>query len=451
MDNQNIALVENFFKSFKCDVNLNEKELSIKNIPEKMQILFRIDKDVNFNLEDLTDSSGLVIKIKDYLKNKATKTLLKIDFEFPKNIQDRIHLRNCSISKVEKKHENNYFSRFSFLTTFKNMNHVEQVLNDIFVHEGKIVKGDLNDYNLSEGNIKEASSEHLEKDYNAAKEKLKEILSEKIKEISVVLESKINSEAERVKNHYNQLISEIRLNKDRIKDRIAEAEKVRDTVKVNKLKEMASMSLENASKKIEEEMNSVLENERKKDSLDVENKLINTTIIYYPIFNVVLELNEAGFVKKLEMKYNPLKDELSNVTCESCSSSLDQINLCRGGHICCSSCLHLCAECGKRFCRNCFAGVCTCCTKIVCKSCARTCVDCGKLFCKNCMRKSSVTGFEKCQNCVTYCPSCSDIVEKKGLVRDSLGRMVCRKCFSSQKKITFTESYNPNSFKLHKG
>jgi hypothetical protein len=119
---------------------------------------------------------------------------------------------------------------------------------------------------LSEGNIKEASSEHLEKDYNVAKEKLKELLSEKVEEISKDLDLKINKEAERVKSHYNQLLSEIRSNKDRLLDRIAEAEKMNDLAKVKKLKEMSGLSLENASKKIEEEMNSVLENERNKYS-----------------------------------------------------------------------------------------------------------------------------------------------------------------------------------------
>ncbi len=431
MNEQNVKLVENFFKSLKCEVSIHNNELVIKGIPEKIQIVFKVERNVELNFEDLTDSAGLIIKIKDYLKNKPSKSLLKIDFEFPSNVREKISLRNCSISKIEKNHENNYFSRFSFLTTFRYKSNIEQVLNEIFVHEGKIVSGDLEDYNVKEGRVEEASTEHLAKDYEVAKEKLHELLNNKVSEISLVLDTDLGKEVSRIEEHYVSILNEFNLNRNRLLERIKEAEASQDDEKSKRAKELLNSSFsESHLKRLNDEKKVVIDNEKMKNALDVENRLINTTIIYYPIFKIFLGLKEAGFTKVIEVVYNPLTDKLTDFICDSCKTSLDQINVCHGGHICCSSCLHACSECGKRFCRLCIAGVCNSCGKVVCKNCVRECGDCGKLFCKNCTRVSSLTGKEKCSSCVSYCPICSKIFENRSMVRSSSGKMVCKGCLS---------------------
>jgi hypothetical protein len=436
MNDQNVNLVENFFKSLKCEVFRKGNELVVKGIPEKIQLVFKVERNVELLFEDLTDSAGLIIKIKDYLRNKPSKTLLKIDFEFPANISEKISLRNCSISKVEKKHENNYFSRFTFLTTFRYKSNIEQVLNEIYVHEGKIVSGNLKDYNVKEGKSEEASTEHLAKDFDVAKEKLHELLDKKIAEVSSELDVDLEKEIERIEEHYSSVLGEFNLNRNRLLERIKETESAGELEKVKKNKELLNTSLSDSHlKRIEDEKKIVIDNEKMKYALDVENKLINTTIIYYPVFKIFLGLNEAGFTKNIEVVFNPLTNELTNFVCDSCKTLLDQINVCHGGHICCSSCLHACSECGKRFCRLCISGICSGCGKVVCKNCARKCEDCGNLFCKNCTRVSSLTGKEKCNACVVYCPVCSKIVEKSNLARDSSGRMVCKSCASLRRAI----------------
>jgi hypothetical protein len=438
---QDKRLIEDFFRSLKCDVSERGDLILIKGIPDRVQKMFMISDRIDMDKNNL--SSDLLRKIKDYLKNNPSKTLLKIDFEFPSNIKDKIHLRNCSISKVEKKHENNYFSRFSFLTSFRSLNHTEQILNEIFVHEGKVVSGNLEDYNIKEGKVEEASTEHLSVDYNSAKEKLKELLHSNIEKISTELNEKLTREIERVNEHYDKILGEFNLNKSRAAERIKEAEKVLKNQpvgqqqltpnnelveKITRMKEAFEHAFSDInSAKITDEIKAVIDNEKSKYSLDVDNKLINTTIIYYPIFKIILVLEEAGFVKNVEVIYNPLTEELTSFVCDSCKTALNELNVCHGGHICCGSCLHSCSECGKRFCRLCFAGVCNSCGKLVCKNCARKCSGCEKLVCKNCMRKTGMGG-EKCSNCVAYCPICSNIVEKNTMVRGSDGRMVCRGC-----------------------
>jgi hypothetical protein len=427
---QEKRMICDFFKSLKCDVSEKNDLIVINKIPERIQKMFMISERIELNKNNL--NSDLVRKIKDYLRNNPSKTLLKIDFEFPTNIKDKIHLRNCSISKIEKKHENNYFSRFSFLTTLRSLNHTEQILNEIYVHEGKVVSGNLEDYNIKEGKVEEASTEHLASDYNAAKEKLKEGLNEKINFLSSDLNEKLNKEVTRIQEHYGKILGEFNLNRSRAIERVKELEKEGEFEKAKKSKENSEVAFSDENlKKITDEIKAVIDNEKSKYSLDVENKLINTTIIYYPIFKIILVLEEAGFNKNVEIIFNPLTESMSSFNCDSCKTTLNELNVCHGGHICCGSCLHSCSECGKRFCRLCFAGICDSCGKLVCKNCARKCAGCGKLVCKNCMRKTM--GGEKCSNCVSYCPICSNIVDKKAMVRGSDGSMICRSCVNKKR------------------
>ncbi|MBP7708749.1 hypothetical protein KA107_03610 [Candidatus Pacearchaeota archaeon] len=431
-------VVLGFFRSLKCIIDEKEGVFTIKNIPEKFERAFSLKSSCKLcfikeksgtDIIFIDENSDLIRKMKDYLKNSSTKTLLKLDFDLPANIKDKIRLRNCSLSKIEKKQENNYFSRFSFLTNLRSLNKTDQVSTEIYVHEGKIVNGDLNNYNVHEGDAKEASTEHLEKDYAVAKEKVKDVLKDKIAEMSIWLNEKLQKETDRIDLHYNQILKEFELNKKRLLERMKEAELNNDFEKLAKQKELFEQSFsEKDEKKIKNERDVVVENEKSKYSLDIDNKLINTTIIYYPVFRISLTLNEAGFNKNVELIYNPLTEEMSSLNCDSCKTNLDQVNVCHGGHICCSSCLHLCAECGKRYCRLCLVGICGNCGKLVCKNCARKCSDCGKMSCKNCMRKIGLTGMEKCSSCVVYCPGCSNIVDKKRLVRGSNGSMVCPAC-----------------------
>jgi hypothetical protein len=443
-------IIVGFFKSLKCEISETSNSLIIKKIPEKVWKVFGISENIEVNFVNngyglfMDSHSDLYRKIKDYLKTNPSKTLLKIDFEFPSNIKERIPLRNCSVAKIEKKHENNYFSRFTILTTFRYLSKIEQVLNEIYVHEGKVVQGDLKDYDVKEGQVEEVSTDHLAADYDVAKHILHDLTNKKVEEISIELDDELNKEILRIEEHYSSILGEFNLNKSRLTERIKEAGLSGEEEKLKKLNEIFENNFcEREFQKILKEKQVLIDNEKMKFSLDVENKLINTTIIYYPVFKIFLSLDEAGFKKTLEVFLNPLTQEITNFSCDSCNTLLDQINVCHGGHICCGSCLHVCSECGKRFCRLCIAGICNGCGKLVCKNCARECGDCKKLFCKNCMRTSSITGKEKCTHCVTYCPKCSRIVENSNLTRDSSGAMVCKSCGGSHRRIINSSSEVP--------
>lgn len=450
MDESNKKIIIEFFKSLKSEVTESDDLTTVKKIPEKVQNFLKVGETLEMNFRDNTkgvfidSSSEIFRKIRDYLLTNPSKTLLKLDFEFPKNLKERIPLRNCSIYKIEKNHENNYFSRFTILTTFRYLSKTEQVLNEIYVHEENVVNGNLDDYNVSEGQPENASTGHLNNDYGSAKKNLKILLDEKIKEISLELDNGLNDEITRIEEHYSRILEEFNLGKSRLNNRIKGSELSGEEEKSAKLSELFKNNFsEKEFQQILEEKKKVIENEKMKFSLDIENKLINTTIIYYPVFTAFVVLEEAGFKKNLEVKFNPLTNEVTSFECDSCKSLLEEINVCHGGHICCKDCLYTCSECGKRYCKLCVEGICKSCGKMVCKKCARKCEDCNELFCKNCTRVSSLTGKEKCQNCVTYCPKCSKIVETNRMVRSSSGELVCKSCGVVRKKhFSYDSFYN---------
>lgn len=425
----------NFFEGLKCDINIVGDTAFIGNIPYNIQKMLNIKDKIELNFSDskndkfIDNNSKLYIDIKNLVKKSSSKTLLKIDFEFPSNIKNKINLRNCSVDKIEKVLENNYFSKFKFLTSFRYLNKIEQVTNELFIFEGKIINGDLSGYDVKEGDGSDIYTEHLSSDYDIAKNKLKEILSPKIEEVSYKLTKDFSLESHRIENHYNKLIEEIELNKNRLLSRLNDATESNDKEKEIKLKEAIELFDKNSNlENLKKEKNLALSSEKIKFGLDVDNKLINTSVIYYPIFKIYLNLSDAGFSKKIEAIYDPLKDSVNSFFCDACGSELEEINICHGGHLSCSSCLHTCGECFKRYCRKCFSGVCESCGKLICKNCTRECSGCKKLYCKSCMRSSDLTGGEKCVNCIGYCPICHKSSDKKRMVRGKSGMMVCYGC-----------------------
>jgi DNA anti-recombination protein RmuC len=59
------------------------------------------------------------------------------------------------------------------------------------------------------GETKDASTGHLEKDYNVAREELKELIKGKTSEIGNLLKEKLENEIERIKHHYENQLKEL--------------------------------------------------------------------------------------------------------------------------------------------------------------------------------------------------------------------------------------------------
>ena len=67
------------------------------------------------------------------------------------------------------------------------MNEREKIINEIYVHDGKVIDGNLNDYNVTEGTKRDIEIPDMKEPYFIAKEKLKDMLKGKTNEISKAL------------------------------------------------------------------------------------------------------------------------------------------------------------------------------------------------------------------------------------------------------------------------
>ena len=103
--------VLNFFRSLKCIVEDNGDYFLVKNIPEKIESKFNLKSPMKlfFSKEKysgdgylIDENSDMIKKIKDYLKNSSTKTLLKLDFDFPNNIKDKFDLGTVRFRKLKR-------------------------------------------------------------------------------------------------------------------------------------------------------------------------------------------------------------------------------------------------------------------------------------------------------------------------------------------------------------
>jgi len=442
-----------FFKNLKCELTWQEGVLVVRGVPRSFEDIFGKASPYFLSFEYhlpgteyVLRGSPIFLAMAKYLEGSGKTTLLKIDFDVDpvKELEKLAELRNCRIENVAKKHKNNFFSRFTFVTTFHFLNEREQTVHEIYVHEGNVVEGDLSGYKVVEGEGKEASSKHLEKDYLVARENLKELLKGKTDEISLLLGGKLEQEIERIRTHYNSLLQELGgdINEriDKIKDleiRIRAGES--DPALKGRLERLrqglVKMGDDDSKGRILKEQEYTIKDAMHKFSLNVDNKLVNTTVIYYPVFTFQLFLKGVGGAGRfIETSYDPLKKSLSSFVCESCSKEVKQVNLCFGGHISCDACLNKCGECLKSFCMKCLKRSCSACGKALCKDCVKLCLGCSGAVCNTHMRADCVNGEDRCVKCLRACMRCHGLASPKHFGESLDGSKVCLKCLAEERR-----------------
>lgn len=446
--------VYGFFENLKCDLKWEKEKLIVNNIPERFEKFFgkKSPYKIVFSREENDGScevavigSYLIKAIKNYLEDSGKTTLLKINFQIDpeEEIKKHIHLKNSRVEKLVKKFTNNFFTRFTFQSNFMYLNKNEKVLNHIFVHNGEIIYGDLDEYEVSEGDSRDVSSENIKRDYNSAKEEIKRILQGKTKEISKFLEIQLEKEILRIQKHFAQIEVEggegLVQNMEKIK--FLEGELGKNPEEDDKIKERISriqkivenLQEKGSPEKFDEEKDLEIASEKNKHSLNIGNKLINTTVIYYPIytFDVFLKNEHAGRI--IELSFNPLTKELNPFFCECCKEEIKEITLCSSGHISCDKCMSICADCNKQYCKDCLSRSCSVCGRDICKNCTCRCISCGQVVCKGHAKKDHITGRHHCVNCLKRCTRCHEYKDPKYFRISPIDRMqVCGKCASKE-------------------
>ncbi len=438
-----------FFESLKCKVSWDGEVLKVENVPESFEKTYKKSPYYFiFDKKNLKENRVLVSQgeeffnlIINYLKSAASTTLLKINFDLnPERVIERhFFFKNCTVSSMRKTYENNFFYRFMFHTNFTYLNKKEKEINEVYVHNGEIVKGSLEGYPVEDGKKEEVPKQEIEKNYEIAKNKIKEMVKEKTEEIVGQLNKKMETEKERIRQYFYRQIKE---REDKIKneqDKITQlksqlfnseteskeaAEKIdRHEKNIQRIKEELNLD------KIKKEESRSITDEEHKHSLNVDNNLLNTTVIYYPIFK--FRLNFDKDIKKiLEIKFDPLISEISVVKCNKCEREIRQINLCENGHVICDNCIGKCMNCGGYFCEACLKDTCQYCHSKICKRCKTTCRKCHKSICHKHVKEDSLAGESGCESCLKECPKCRKTSDPKTFKKDSKGLLVCRACIT---------------------
>ncbi len=450
-ENKLFNFVINFFKNLGSEISGNKDLIVISNVSKEFESFLGLKppyylvfskEDIKEGYELVSQGSYFLKKIMEYLEEQSTSTLLELDFDFNKSkeIKKAYNFPNAQISLLKQSHKNKFFSRFTFQTSFNYLSKTTKSINEVFVHDGNVIKGNLEGYKVKKGKKEDLDEKEIEKNYNCAKESLRSILNPKIKEISKNLKISLEKEINDLKAHFSKVSYEINEEIKKERKRLEYLEKCYLKIKSEEIKEKIIKSrknlekLENSEelKRIKQEQDFTINDLKQKHSLNINNKLINTTIIYYPlyIFEIKVFKKDSSYYSIISIEIDPLTKESKNIECKKCKKQINKIYLCSKSHIVCEDCISKCISCGRDFCKDCLTKKCDFCSVKLCSDCATKCSECGKYFCKTHILTDSVTKEKVCVNCIKLCPSCNQHTSKKFFKKDSLGNLICQKCLN---------------------
>lgn len=435
-----------FFQNLKATIEEKDGMLIVKNVPKDFETFvgkaspyyFVFSQNascpIHDNVEVLTKGNYLLKAMTTYLDNKGQTTLLKLDFDFKQeDIEKNFSFGNCTIYKLSKKEENNYLFRFTYQTTFQYLNEKETVINNIFVKDNFIIDFDLDRFPVVEGKKQDADSAKIKEAYNLSKENLKTLLVDKTKEIASLVSDKLEKEITRIKAHYVNQINEISQESENLEKQLRELEAGNTNgdlanipQRINKIKEhIQSLKKADKKEKLLQEQEFFIKDETRKHSLGIDNKLINTTIIYYPTIFLNLFLKNSDAARQIDLLYSPIQNKLTQIDCEICKNKINHIFLCSSGHLTCKTCIHKCLDCGKEYCPICLDRNCSYCGKRICRKCAIKCQKCNNYFCSTHIKANL------CVGCSKRCQSCNNYFKPEQMKKCSCNKEYCPSCARS--------------------
>jgi len=329
---------EEFFRNLKCDVVWVGDVLEVKQVPRSFEDLSGRVAPYRLSFVSGEDNSifigkgsEMLVAMMKFLEGAGKTTLLEIDFDVNPGaeVRKRISFKNCEIGELEKSYRNNFFSRFSFVTSFSYLNECERVVSEVYVHDGKVVEGDLDGYTVVEGARLTVDGDSVKKDYGIARKRSVELTSGKQEEIGEILKERVDAEVMRIRGHYNRQLGEVggdlngrleRMKRLELELRSADVEKregLRERLKRMKVG-LVRAGEDGIRERILKEMEATIQDVRQKFSLNVSRKLVNTTVIYYPVYSFQLCVRGGDVRSCIEVSYDPLTKSFGGLNCEGC-------------------------------------------------------------------------------------------------------------------------------------
>jgi|APSaa5957512576_1039674.scaffolds.fasta_scaffold07654_6 hypothetical protein len=444
MQNPIQQFVEKFFKNLNATISLENNSLKITNVPEAFQkyygkkepYLLTFEPNSNPEIEFIDKSNYLIQAISGYLDSSGKTTLLKIDFDVsrPDKILNLIKTPNASLGRANLLRKNSIFFRFTFHTVFQYLNEREKIINEIYTSEDKIIDGDLKGYPVVEGSKSDIKIPDPKEAYSVAKGRLKNIIETRTQMISEELNQRLEKEIDRVETHFRAENREDEENLRRNLVRLEQAKAQEDFEKIQRqgklIQELkAKINPEDASN----EKQRAIQLEMQRHMLNINNKLFNTTLIYYPLLAYSVSLENTNAKRNFEISLDLLTGKPKFPKCDVCSEEINELVLCSGNHIICKKCGDLCEACGKVYCNTCLKVACPICSKKICKDCYIRCDKCGKNICTSHTKKDTITNKTFCVNCLKRCERCSQPKNPRSFkISPRTEADICEDCYRTE-------------------
>lgn len=458
-ENQSIQdFVESYFRKLGAQVEIREDIMDVKNVPKEFERFIGKNSPYKIGFSSLAKTKDLSVELidqdsyflkamRDYIKERGKTTLVKLDFssELRDNLKFDINLANSVISKQRITEQYYSIKKFSFQISLQYLNQKDNIIKDLFIEDGQIKDFDLTLFNAVEGKKDDISLENIKEDYEVAKESIKEYTNELVEKAAVKLQKKLEKEIERIEKHAVSQVSEIKdkinKNNEKISSYKQDIEKSKTAKekeliinKIEKLKEKnVQFDIELSSNKFSQEKKFQIKDEERKHSLDVSTKLINTTLVYYPVFDIHASLKSGNIRRDILLKFNPLKNKKENPACDVCKNELKNIYLCSSGHVVCGKCGNNCDLCKGIICEKCLVKNCDICDKNICKNCSCRCDNCWKYVCKKHVNHDNIHDKRYCTKCSVQCHTCSKYLIKSFIQKDSNGKDICKGCLAKKR------------------
>jgi len=262
--------------------------------------------------------SYFLLAIRDYLNAKGQTSLLKINIKPDlKEISKNPKLKNYKIIEI-KKDKFDFFYEFSFLSKYQYLNNKKQSITSFFVKDKKILNIDLAKLKTQKGNKDEIPNLDSLEPYQIAKEKLDEKVIKETKQLKRILKEKLEKELTRVKDHYFKQIKEkddeVEACANKIKmlqSKLRHTSYDRDISILNRLIRESKSRLDMLKKKTYKERLRAeevfhIKDEVEKHALSIKNQLVNISVFYYPVYEILASCKNKkivvkwdGFLRKL--------------------------------------------------------------------------------------------------------------------------------------------------------
>lgn len=308
-------------KDEKGILNISEVPIDFEEfVGKKSPYKFVFDINLHNKVRDselIMQGSYFLLAIRNYLSDKGQTSLLKINIKPDlKELSKNPKLKKYKI--LEIKESTSFLYEFLFLSTYQYLNDKKQSTNSVLIKDKEFLDIDITKFKTQKGNGEDIAVLGPLESYQTAKKILDEKVSKEIKPIKLILKEKLEKELFRVKDHYFKQIKEKDEEVETCANKIKMLQsKLRHTSyerDISILKRMIMESkerLEMLKKKSYRERLRAEEifhinDEVEKHVLSIKNVLINTTVLYYPVYNV--QVSNKG--KKVVLKYDPVLDEI---------------------------------------------------------------------------------------------------------------------------------------------